>query len=115
MDEKIKIAPSILAADFSQLGTETQAITKAGADYVHVDVMDGHFVPNITIGPEVIKDLRKYTELPFDVHLMIAPVDPFLESFVKFLSNFNISNDGISSLQGAHQVAQKFNSKSLPL
>ena len=83
MDEKIKIAPSILAADFSQLGTETQAITKAGADYVHVDVMDGHFVPNITIGPEVIKDLRKYTELPFDVHLMIAPVDPFLESFFK--------------------------------
>ena len=83
MDEKIKIAPSILAADFSQLGNETQAITKAGADYVHVDVMDGHFVPNITIGPEVIKDLRKCTELPFDVHLMIAPVDPFLESFVK--------------------------------
>ena len=83
MDEKIKIAPSILAADFSQLGIETQAITKAGADYVHVDVMDGHFVPNITIGPEVIKDLRKCTELPFDVHLMIAPVDPFLESFVK--------------------------------
>ena len=83
MDEKIKIAPSILAADFSQLGIETQAITKAGADYVHVDVMDGHFVPNITIGPEVISKLRKHTSLPFDVHLMISPVHKFIKNFAE--------------------------------
>ncbi|MEC7380788.1 MAG: ribulose-phosphate 3-epimerase [Pseudomonadota bacterium] len=81
MDKKIKIAPSILAADFSKLGDEISAITDAGADYVHVDVMDGHYVPNLTIGPEVIKDIRKCTEIPFDVHLMITPVDPLLEAF----------------------------------
>ena len=81
MDKKIKIAPSILAADFSKLGDEISAITDAGADYVHVDVMDGHYVPNLTIGPEVIKDIRKCTEIPYDVHLMITPVDPLLESF----------------------------------
>jgi ribulose-phosphate 3-epimerase len=75
------IAPSILASDFSRLGEEVRAITAAGADWVHVDVMDGHFVPNITIGPDVVKALRPHTQLPFDVHLMIAPVDPYLEAF----------------------------------
>lgn len=75
------IAPSILASDFSKLGEEVRAITEAGADWVHVDVMDGHFVPNITIGPDVVKALRPHTRLPFDVHLMIAPADPYLEAF----------------------------------
>ena len=75
------IAPSILASDFGKLGEECRAIEAAGADWVHVDVMDGHFVPNITIGPEVVKALRPLVSIPFDVHLMIAPVDPFLEAF----------------------------------
>ena len=77
----IKISPSILSADFSRLGIEIQNLEKANADFIHIDVMDGHFVPNITIGPEVIKKLRKYTSLPFDVHLMISPVHNFIESF----------------------------------
>jgi len=77
----IKISPSILSADFSKLGVEIQNLEKAKADLIHIDVMDGHFVPNITIGPEVISKLRKYTSLPFDVHLMIAPVDKFIKNF----------------------------------
>tara|TARA_B100001996_G_scaffold67699_1_gene49328 strand:+ start:194 stop:853 length:660 start_codon:yes stop_codon:yes gene_type:complete len=77
----IKIAPSILSADFSKLGNEIKDLEKAKADLIHIDVMDGHFVPNITIGPEVIKKLRKHTSLPFDVHLMISPVDNFIDSF----------------------------------
>jgi ribulose-phosphate 3-epimerase len=77
----IKIAPSILSADFAQLGQEVRAITNAGADYIHVDVMDGHFVPNITIGPDVVKALRPHSMLPFDVHLMIKPVDQYLAAF----------------------------------
>ena len=77
----IKISPSILSANFSKLGSEIQNLEKAGADLIHIDVMDGHFVPNITIGPEVIHGLRKYTSLPFDVHLMISPVDNFIQSF----------------------------------
>ena len=77
----IKISPSILSADFSKLGNEIQNLEKAEADLIHIDVMDGHFVPNITIGPEVISKLRKYTSLPFDVHLMISPVDNFIKNF----------------------------------
>ncbi len=75
------IAPSILAADFAKLGEEVRAVEAAGADMIHVDVMDGHFVPNISIGPTVVKAIRAYSKLPFDVHLMIAPVDPFIQQF----------------------------------
>ena len=75
------ICPSILASDFSKLGEEVRAITEASADWVHIDVMDGHFVPNITIGPDVVKALRPHSNLPFDCHLMISPVDSFLEAF----------------------------------
>ena len=82
MQQPIRIAPSILSADFASLGEEVRAITAAGADYVHIDVMDGHFVPNLTIGPGVVKALRSHTDLPFDVHLMISPVDPFIEGFI---------------------------------
>jgi ribulose-phosphate 3-epimerase len=77
------IAPSILSADFAKLGEEVRAIDEAGADWIHVDVMDGHFVPNITIGPGVVKALRPHTSKPFDVHLMISPVDPFLDAFAE--------------------------------
>jgi ribulose-phosphate 3-epimerase len=77
------IAPSILSADFAKLGEEVHAIDKAGADWIHIDVMDGHFVPNLTIGPGVVKALRPHTQKPFDVHLMISPVDPFLDGFAE--------------------------------
>ena len=83
MQQKTRIAPSILSADFAQLGAEVGAIAAAGADYVHVDVMDGHFVPNLTIGPMVVKALRPHAKLPFDVHLMISPVDPFVAEFAQ--------------------------------
>ena len=83
MSSKVKISPSILSADFAKLGTVISDLEKAGADLIHVDVMDGHFVPNITIGPEVIKDLKKHTSLPFDVHLMISPVHKFIKNFAE--------------------------------
>src|SRR3546814_14900473 len=77
----VRIAPSILSADFARLGEEVRSIEAAGADWVHIDVMDGHFVPNLTIGPAVVKALRPHSALPFDVHLMISPVDHFLDAF----------------------------------
>ena len=81
MASKIRIAPSILSADFARLGAEIEAIEAAGADLIHVDVMDGHFVPNITIGPLVVKALKPHAKKPLDVHLMISPVDPYLKAF----------------------------------
>ena len=83
MTNKIKVSPSILASDFSKLGDEVAAIAKAGADYIHVDVMDGHFVPNISMGPSIVKSVRGRTSIPFDVHLMIDPIEPYIDDFIK--------------------------------
>tara|TARA_Y100000782_G_scaffold83232_1_gene90171 strand:- start:522 stop:1181 length:660 start_codon:yes stop_codon:yes gene_type:complete len=100
----IKISPSILSADFSKLGNEIQNLEKAEADLIHIDVMDGHFVPNITIGPEVISKLRKYTTLPFDVHLMISPVHNFIKNFADAGADIitihpEATNDLVSSIK----------------
>jgi len=83
MQQKVRIAPSILSADFARLGEEVHAVATAGADYIHIDVMDGHFVPNLTIGPVVVKALRPHSQLPFDTHLMIAPADPYIAEFAE--------------------------------
>ena len=108
----IKISPSILAADFSKLGTEIQNLEKASADLIHIDVMDGHFVPNITIGPEVIKKLRKYTSLPFDVHLMISPVDNFIKNFADAGSDIiTIHPEATNDLENSIKKIKSHNKK----
>jgi len=108
----IKISPSILSADFSRLGIEIQNLEKANADFIHIDVMDGHFVPNITIGPEVIKKLRKYTSLPFDVHLMISPVYNFIESFAKAGADIiTIHPEATTDLDKSIKKIQSYNKK----
>lgn len=81
--QNLRIAPSILSADFARLGEELRAMTAAGADYLHIDIMDGHFVPNLTIGPAIVRALRPHSHLPFDVHLMISPVDPYVRDFAE--------------------------------
>ncbi len=83
MKKNVRVAASILASDFSRLGEEVRAVGEAGADLVHIDVMDGHFVPNITVGPSVVRAIRRHSDLPFDVHLMISPVDPYVEAFAE--------------------------------
>ena len=108
----IKISPSILSADFSKLGSEIQDLEKAKADLIHIDVMDGHFVPNITIGPEVINKLRKYTSLPFDVHLMISPVNNFIKKFSDAGANIiTIHPEATDDLAGSIKKIKSYNKK----
>ena len=108
----IKISPSILSADFSKLGDEIKSLEKAGADLIHIDVMDGHFVPNITIGPEVINKLRKYTLLPFDVHLMISPVDNFIKDFAEAGADIiTIHPEATKDLLSSIKKIKSFNKK----
>ena len=110
--QSIKISPSILSADFSKLGNEIQDLEKAKADFIHIDVMDGHFVPNITIGPEVIKKLRKYTSLPFDVHLMISPVDNFIKNFADAGADIiTIHPEATTDLVGSIKKIKSYNKK----
>jgi len=108
----IKISPSILSANFSKLGSEIQDLEKAKADLIHIDVMDGHFVPNITIGPEVINKLRKYTSLPFDVHLMISPVHNFIKKFSDAGANIiTIHPEATDDLAGSIKKIKSYNKK----
>ena len=108
----IKISPSILSADFSKLGNEIKNLEKAEADLIHIDVMDGHFVPNITIGPGVIKKLRKYTSLPFDVHLMISPVDNFIKNFADAGADIiTIHPEATSDLVSSIKKIKSYNKK----
>jgi len=108
----IKISPSILSADFSKLGSEIQNLEKAKADLIHIDVMDGHFVPNITIGPEVINKLRKYTSLPFDVHLMISPVHDFIKDFAEAGADIiTFHPEATPSTEETINLIKKFNKK----
>jgi len=108
----IKIAPSILSADFSKLGSEIKDLEKAGADLIHIDVMDGHFVPNITIGPEVIYKLRKYSSLPFDVHLMISPVHNFIKNFAQAGADIiTIHPEATDNLGDSIKKIKSFNKK----
>ena len=108
----IKISPSILSADFSKLGSEIQNLERAQADLIHIDVMDGHFVPNITIGPEVINKLRKYTSLPFDVHLMISPVDNFIKNFADAGADIiTIHPEATTDLVSSVKKIKSFNKK----
>ena len=108
----IKIAPSILSADFGQLNSEINKLEKAGADMIHIDVMDGHFVPNITVGPPVIKTLRKYTKLPFDVHLMISPVHKYIKDYAEAGADIiTIHPEATDNLQESIEHIKKFGKK----
>jgi len=108
----VKISPSILSADFSKLGSEIKDLEKAGADLIHIDVMDGHFVPNITIGPEIIYKLRKYSSLPFDVHLMISPVHNFIKNFAQAGADIiTIHPEATDNLDDSIKKIKSFNKK----
>ena len=110
--KKIQISPSILSADFSQLGNEIKKLSEAGADMIHVDVMDGHFVPNLTIGPPVIKDLKKYSSIPFDVHLMISPVHKYIEAYAEAGADIiTIHPEATDDLQSSIDKINKLNKK----
>ena len=110
--KKIQISPSILSADFSQLGNEIKKLEEGGADLIHVDVMDGHFVPNLTIGPPVIKNLRKYTKLPFDVHLMISPVHEYIENYANAGADIiTIHPEATENLRESINLIKKFGKK----
>ena len=110
--KKIQISPSILSADFSQLGKEIKKLEDGGADLIHVDVMDGHFVPNLTIGPPVIKALRNYTKLPFDVHLMISPVHKYIKNFAEAGSDIiTIHPEATENLNESISLIKKLNKK----
>ena len=110
--KKIQISPSILSADFSQLGNEIKRLEEGGADMIHVDVMDGHFVPNLTIGPSVIKSLRDYTKLPFDVHLMIKPVHKYIKSYAEAGANIiTIHPEATDSLKDSIKLIKELGKK----
>ena len=110
--KKIQISPSILSADFSQLGKEIKRLEEGGADMIHLDVMDGHFVPNLTIGPPIIKALRSHTNLPFDVHLMISPVHKYIEEYAKAGADIiTIHPEATENLKDSIQHIKKLNKK----